>query len=208
MSDLASANTDSNLLRPAVFLDRDGVINEVVFRQGKPASPRLIEEFIFAADIESAVKRLKAANFLVFVVTNQPDVARNKMEAIVLEQIAIQLYQRLPIDDLRVCPHDDCDNCTCRKPRPGMLVELAAQWQVDLQQSFMVGDSWKDMEAGKQAGCCTILLARDYNQGTTANFTVESANAAVEVILECSNLGQMAPNGLENSAIRTVLALE
>jgi D-glycero-D-manno-heptose 1,7-bisphosphate phosphatase len=169
--------------RAAVFLDRDGVINEVVFRDGKPVSPRSVAEFVFAAGIQVAVKRLKMADFLVFVVTNQPDIARQKMEQSVVDQISDQVRQTLPIDELRVCPHDDHDGCTCRKPRPGMLIELAAQWQVDLDRSFIVGDTWKDMEAGSRARCRTILLTRDYNQGTASDFAVPDISAAADLIL-------------------------
>ena len=172
-----------NAGRSAVFLDRDGVVNEVVFRDSKPVSPRSVAEFVFAAGIQAAVKRLKMADFLVFVVTNQPDIARQKMEQAVLDQISEQVCQTLPIAELRVCPHDDRDGCTCRKPRPGMLIELAAQWQVDLDRSFIVGDTWKDMEAGSGAGCRTILLTRDYNQGTASDFAVPDILAAADLIL-------------------------
>jgi D-glycero-D-manno-heptose 1,7-bisphosphate phosphatase len=170
-------------LKPAVFLDRDGVVNELVYRDGKAVSPRSIEAFVFVPGIQAAVKRLKAAGLPVFIVTNQPDIARGKMTTLVLGQMTAQVYQTLPIDDLRSCPHDDCDDCACRKPRPGMLLDLAAQWQIDLSRSVIVGDSWKDMQAGKQAGCRTILIARDYNQGTEADHAVAEVGAAVEIIL-------------------------
>ncbi len=170
-------------LKRAVFLDRDGVVNQVVFRHGQPASPRTLEEFIWVEGIQEAVTRLKAASFCVFVVTNQPDIARNKLNPIVLEQISANIYQYLPVDELLVCPHDDSDNCACRKPRPGMLISLAAKWQIDLRRSFMVGDSWKDMAAGKSASCQTILIERQYNTGAEADFKAESVLHATDIIL-------------------------
>lgn len=94
-----------------------------------------------------------------------------------------KLRQTLPVDDIRVCPHDNADHCTCRKPRPGMLLSLAAQWHIDLEASFLVGDSWKDMAAGKEVGCTTILLERSYNVGTAADFTAIALRDAVEIIL-------------------------
>jgi D-glycero-D-manno-heptose 1,7-bisphosphate phosphatase len=186
VSELISEPASS--LKPAVFLDRDGVVNQLVYRDGKAVSPRSIDAFVFVPGIQAAVKRLKVAGFPVFIVTNQPDIARGKMAAIALDQMTERIYQILPIDDLRVCPHDDRDDCACRKPRPGMLLDLAAQWQVDLRRSFIVGDSWKDIQAGKQAGCHTILIARDYNQGSEnrgiePDWSVAEVGAAVDVIL-------------------------
>lgn len=174
-------------LKPAVFLDRDGIVNQVVFRNGKPASPRSLDEFIWGEGIQEAVKKLKAASFPVFVVTNQPDIARNKLNPIVLSQISETIRKFLPIDDISVCPHDDIHNCACRKPRPGMLISLAEQWQIDLHRSFMVGDSWKDMEAGKSAGCQTILVDRQYNAGTEADFQVANLSTATDIILKLTN---------------------
>ena len=176
-------------LKPAVFLDRDGVVNEVVFRNGKPASPRSLDEFIWGEGIAEAVKRLKAASFRVFVVTNQPDIARKKLEAKILEQISETIRQSLPIDDLLVCPHDDSDQCVCRKPRSGMLISLAAQWQIDLNRSFIIGDSWKDMTAGKAAGCQTILIKRHYNQGTVADFQAVGVLEATDMIFNLIDKG-------------------
>jgi D-glycero-D-manno-heptose 1,7-bisphosphate phosphatase len=174
-------------LRPGVFLDRDGVINRLVWRQGQAVSPRSFSEFVLADGIQEAVKLLKAAGLPVFVVTNQPDIARQKMAAAALEQMTAAVYQALPIDDLRICPHDNGDDCACRKPRPGMLIELAAQWQIELSRSFIVGDSWKDMVAGQQAGCRTVLITRDYNQKTESDFAVMDVVAAAHLILEMLN---------------------
>ena len=174
-------------LKPGVFLDRDGVINNIVWRQGQAVSPRTFSEFVLADGIQEAVKRLKTVDLPIFVVTNQPDIARQKMEPEALDQMTAAIYQALPIDDLRICPHDNDDDCACRKPRPGMLIELAAQWQIDLSCSFIVGDSWKDMAAGQQAGCRTILIARDYNRGTESDFAVTDVLAAATLILELLN---------------------
>lgn len=177
------------LAKGAVFLDRDGVVNEVVFRHEQPASPRTLAEFVLTPGIQTAVKQLKLAQFPIFVVTNQPDIARQKMNLVELEQMTQRMYDTLAIDDVRICPHDNQDHCLCRKPKPGMLTSLATQWDIDLAQSFIVGDSWKDMEAGKQAGCCTILVERHYNQGTEADFVVADVPAAVKLILRLTREG-------------------
>lgn len=173
-------------LKPAVFLDRDGIVNQVVFREGQPGSPRALPEFVWEEGIAAAVQRLKQAGLLVFVITNQPDIARKKLDLAVSEQISSLICQFLPIDEMLVCGHDDSDRCTCRKPLPGMLLTLASRWQVDLPHSFMVGDSWKDIQAGAGAGCQTILLDKPYNQGTKADFTVPTLSAVVDIILKLS----------------------
>ena len=176
-------------LKPAVFLDRDGVVNQVIFRNGQPASPRTLKEFILVEGIPKAVTKLQDASFFVLVVTNQPDIARKKLNPIVLEQISETIRQSLAINDIMVCPHDNSDNCACRKPRPGMLISLAAQWQIDLRRSWIMGDSWKDMAAGKSAGCQTILIDRHYNVGTEADFKAENVLDATNLILNLTSRG-------------------
>ncbi|MBX6366266.1 MAG: HAD-IIIA family hydrolase, partial [Gemmatimonadetes bacterium] len=133
---------------PAVFLDRDGVLNAVVWRDGRPGSPRRPEELVLEAGAAAAVARLRAGGYLVFVVTNQPDVARGRLTEAALKELMSRVVAEVPLDDWRVCIHDDVDGCECRKPKPGMVQELARVWGVDLAASYLVGDSWRDMEAG------------------------------------------------------------
>lgn len=168
----------------AVFLDRDGVLNEVVYRGGRPASPRTGEELELVPGVAEAVGRLRAAGYLVFVVTNQPDVARGALSEAGLAAIERRIRERVVVDDWRSCTHDDVDDCACRKPRPGMLRELAARWGVGLEASYVVGDSWKDMVAGRAAGCRTVLLRRDYNATATGDHVVGTIGQAVDVILD------------------------
>jgi D-glycero-D-manno-heptose 1,7-bisphosphate phosphatase len=169
--------------RPAIFLDRDGVLNEVVWRDGAPVSPRRASEFRVAAGAGEAVRRLKAAGWLVFVVTNQPDLARGTLAQGEHERMLELLAGAVPVDDVAVCPHDDADACGCRKPKPGMLEALAARHGVALGRSVVVGDSWKDVEAGRRAGCRTILLRRAYNDGVEADRVVDTLAAAVDEIV-------------------------
>jgi D-glycero-D-manno-heptose 1,7-bisphosphate phosphatase len=167
----------------AVFLDRDGVVNEVVWRDGLPASPREEAEFVLREEAVGAVARLRAAGYRVFVVTNQPDIARGRLAAARLDAMHALMRSRVAIDDARVCPHDDADGCECRKPRPGMLRELAGAWAVELAASFVVGDSWRDVAAGRAAGCRTVLLRRSYNEGVEADRVVDSLEEAAGWIL-------------------------
>lgn len=175
--------TSSNALRPAVFLDRDGVLNRVVWRDGKPASPRAVPELEIEPEALPALERLKAAGYLLLVVTNQPDVRRGLMSAEVLEAIHARLAEALPVDDIAACPHDNADDCACRKPKPGMLLELAKRHGVDLSRSWMIGDQDRDIACGQAAGCATILLKKFYNSGG-GSAPKTGSGAVVETLLQ------------------------
>jgi D-glycero-D-manno-heptose 1,7-bisphosphate phosphatase len=168
--------------RRAVFLDRDGVLNEMVRRDGERGSPRRVEEFRVVAGAPAAVARLRARGFVVFVVTNQPDLARGRVTPSEMDRIMSRLLSVVALDDVALCPHDDADACTCRKPKPGMLQALAERWQVDLGESFMVGDTWKDVAAGRAAGCRTVLIGDAPLAGHPADAVVASLPAAVTAI--------------------------
>jgi D-glycero-D-manno-heptose 1,7-bisphosphate phosphatase len=150
--------------RRAVFLDRDGVINRAVVRDGRPYPPARVEELDVLPGVALALQRLKTAGYLLIVVTNQPDVARGTQSRAVVEALHAQLAAVLPIDDFRACYHDDGDVCACRKPKPGLILDSARAHGVDLQASVMVGDRWRDVEAGQQAGCATVFLDHGYSE--------------------------------------------
>ena len=170
----------------AVFLDRDGVLNHVVTRDGRPASPRTLEELQLVPGGAAAVARLRAAGFRTLVVTNQPDVARGLLPPAVLGQMMERIGRETGVDDMAWCPHDDADGCACRKPLPGMIHTLAERWRVDPRRSFLVGDGWKDMAAGRAASCTTVLLSRAYNAGTRSTLACADLDGAVSAILEAA----------------------
>ena len=148
----------------AVFLDRDGVINRASIRDGKPFSPGTMEELEILPGVPEALRQLKSHGYKMLVVTNQPDVGRGKQSRESLDAIHQDLLARFPLDDILVCCHTDADNCSCRKPLPGMLIEAAKKHNVDLAISFMVGDRWRDIDAGYNAGCRTILIDYGYSE--------------------------------------------
>ena len=149
-------------LRKAVFLDRDGVINRAVIRDGKPYPPATVDEMQLMPRVGEALAALKEAGYLLIVVTNQPDVARGTTPRAAVDAIHDALMAALPLDEIRCCFHDDADNCTCRKPKPGALLDAAAVHDVSLPDSFMVGDRWRDIEAGQAAGVRTLLIDYAY----------------------------------------------
>ena len=118
-----------------------------------------------------------------FVASNQPDLARLKVAPETIDAMTAAILAALPIEAVRICPHDDGDGCDCRKPRPGMLLGLARDFDFDLSGAFMIGDAWKDVHAGRAAGCKTILVARDYNRGVTADFKAATLSEAIDLIL-------------------------
>jgi D-glycero-D-manno-heptose 1,7-bisphosphate phosphatase len=148
----------------AVFLDRDGVINKAIIRDRKPFSPATVKEMEIPDDVPRALELLKKHGFKLIVVTNQPDVARGWQTQESVEEINEKLKQLLPLDEVRVCYHTDANHCHCRKPLPGMLTDAAQALQIDLQASFMVGDRWRDIDAGRAAGCRTVWLENDYDE--------------------------------------------
>ena len=170
--------------RPAVFLDRDGVINRTTVRGDTPYPPNTVDEVEILPGVPEALRRLKAAGLPLIVVTNQPDVARGTQTRDAVGAINAELRRRLPIDAVLSCYHDDADDCRCRKPRPGLLIDAAERFHVDLRRGFLVGDRWRDTEAGRLAGCTTILLRRLYSgDRARADFEAADMAAAAEIIV-------------------------
>lgn len=171
--------------RRAVFLDRDGVINRAVVRDGKPYPPVRVEDVDLLPGVADALRQLHEAGFRLVVVTNQPDVARGNQRREIVDAIHDRLGSVLPIDEFRVCPHDDGDGCVCRKPKPGLLVDAARAAGIDLSASFMVGDRWRDVEAGRRAGCTTIFIEHEYaeRRPDEPDMIVRSLSEAADWIL-------------------------
>lgn len=173
----------SPITNKAVFFDRDGVINKAIVRDGKAFSPRTLEEFILSDGIREAVAKLKERGYKTIVITNQPELARGLISREILERMTERIKETIPLDDMFICPHDDEHQCSCRKPKPGMLLQAAKKWKLDLASSFFIGDTWKDTEAGKAAHCKTILLDTVYNQEVWCDFRVKSLAEAVSIIM-------------------------
>jgi D-glycero-D-manno-heptose 1,7-bisphosphate phosphatase len=171
--------------RRGVFLDRDGVLNVAVVRDGLPYAPHSADEIEILPGVEEACTRLRAAGFDLVAVTNQPDIARGTQTLEAVRRINDALLAALPLDEVVICPHDDADGCGCRKPRPGMLVATAQRRGIDLSASFMVGDRWRDVEAGLRAGCRTLLIDRGYDERSVqADVSVADLGEAAVWILE------------------------
>jgi D-glycero-D-manno-heptose 1,7-bisphosphate phosphatase len=172
-------------MKLAVFLDRDGVINRALVRDGKPYPPLNLSEMEILPGVSEALASLHEAGFMLIVVTNQPDVARGTTSIAVVEEINNYLANSLPIDEFRTCYHDSSDGCDCRKPLPGLLLASAKQHDINLAKSYMVGDRWRDIEAGQGAGCRTFFIDYGYaeQQPESFNYRVGSLRETVQIIL-------------------------
>lgn len=174
------------MTRRAVFFDRDGVLNDGPLDDTNVSRPpRSARDLTVLPGVFDACRSLRDAGFLLVVVTNQPDVARGSAVREGVEEINRRLRRQLPIDDVLVCYHDTADGCGCRKPEPGLLVEAAERWDIDLSVSYLVGDRSSDIEAGQRAGCRTVLIPRGWGDDGSVqpDFVAPSAIAAAEWIL-------------------------
>ena len=154
-------------------------------RDGKPYPPASLVELEILPGVHDALEKLHAADYLLVVITNQPDVARGTAKREDVEEINAFLKSQLPIDLIKTCYHDSGDKCKCRKPLPGSLLEAAQQFSIDLSKSFMVGDRWRDIESGASAGCKTFFINYGYDEQRpdSPDFIVSSLLEAKKIIL-------------------------
>ena len=170
----------------AVFLDRDGILNRAIIIAGMPRPPATAHQLEIIPGMDAELQRLRAAEYLLLGITNQPDVARGTQDRAVVESINSHILSQLPLREILVCYHDDQDDCECRKPRPGLILRAAQQYGVDLSRSWMVGDRWKDIAAGRAAGLRTIFVDYRYSEaynGPPADFSVGSPQQIAEIVL-------------------------
>jgi D-glycero-D-manno-heptose 1,7-bisphosphate phosphatase len=167
----------------AVFLDRDGVLVQEIVIDGVARAPLRLEDFCILPEAPEQVRRLQSAGLRCVVFTNQPEVARGLLSWTALDAMHAQLRQATGVDLIKVCPHDDADGCTCRKPKPGMLTDAVRGTDLRLEESFVVGDRWRDIEAGRTVGCYTILVERAYSACKTADARANGLTEAVDLIL-------------------------
>jgi D-glycero-D-manno-heptose 1,7-bisphosphate phosphatase len=175
--------------RPAVFLDRDGVLNRAIVRNGRPYPPANLSQLEILPGVPEALIRLRSAGFLNLVVTNQPDVATGKTTRSIVEDIHAHLRESLALDAIYACYCTEGPGCDCYKPRPGMLIEAATEWGVDPHKSFMIGDRWRDVGAGRAAGCRTIFIDYSYDERRpdAPDYLVQSLSEAADVVLAAFN---------------------
>jgi D-glycero-D-manno-heptose 1,7-bisphosphate phosphatase len=175
---------------PAVFLDRDGIINRAMIRDGRPYPPSHLDELEILPGSITSLLKLADSDYILIGITNQPDVARGTQTREMVEAFNTLIQSRLPIHEIFVCYHDNIDNCECRKPKPGLILKAADKYKLDLSKSWLVGDRWKDIAAGQAVGLKTIFVnyhyAEDY-AGVPADFIVEDTMSLADIILKGQN---------------------
>jgi D-glycero-D-manno-heptose 1,7-bisphosphate phosphatase len=171
----------------AVFLDRDGVLSRSLVRNGLPFAPTTLHDFEILPESAEACRQLKQAGFLLIVVTNQPEVGRGTMKKEIVEAMHEKMCRELPIDRVSVCYHPGhgMSQCDCRKPKTGLLLAAAKELNIDLAQSWMVGDRWRDVDCGFAAGCRTIFIDRGYAEALkhTPDYRAQNLAEAAQIIL-------------------------
>jgi D-glycero-D-manno-heptose 1,7-bisphosphate phosphatase len=154
--------------RRAIFLDRDGVLIEAIIRSGRPFSAMTPRDVHIIPGVSEACRELSGLDFLLVMITNQPEVARGKITREFVERTNETLAEALGLDDVEACLHDSDDNCDCRKPKPGLILRAAAKLGIDLRASVVVGDRWSDIVAGRSAGCRTVFIDYGYDEAMSA----------------------------------------
>ncbi len=170
-------------MNKAIFLDSDGVLNTAIIKNGKPVAPISLAELEIPKEVQPCLIKLKAAGYLLICVTNKPDIERGLMTQANVDAIFNKMRQILPLDDIFICYHENSD---CYKPKPGLLLTAAKQYDIDLTKSYMIGDRWRDVEAGQNAPCKTVWINRRYAEkapSPPADFTAYSLSEATEYIL-------------------------
>ena len=181
---------EHEIRKRAVFLDRDGVLNRPVVRDGRSFPPARMEEFDLYPEAVEACAQLKKAGFLLVVVTNQPDVGRGTQSRELVEAMHAKLRGAIPsLDAIEVCFHAGAAHgqpCECRKPKSGMLLRAAAALDIDLRQSFLIGDRWRDVDCAHAAGCRAVFIDHGYSETLREKpeFTVSNLSDAVSAILK------------------------
>ncbi len=170
-----------------MFLDRDGVLAREIVRNGTAYAPTRVEDFVLVPEAGAQVQRLRDAGFLCVVFTNQPELANGELVPADLDEMHRRLRAAVPLDDVYVCPHDKSELCRCHKPSLGMIEDAVARWDIDLASSYVIGDRWRDVDAGRAAGCYSVLIERPYSAATWASARVGTLTEAVDTVLRHAN---------------------
>ena len=171
-------------MKQGVFIERDGILNRARVERRQQVGPLALEEFHPHSEVAPLLNELKAAGLLLIVTTNQPALSRGEISRRELERMHRLVRQTFPIDDILVCPHEEMDSCTCRKPKPGLLVEGAFKWRLDLSRSFVISDKWQDAEAARRAGVTSLLLDSPWLGAGHHDFVLPDLSSLIEKILQ------------------------
>jgi D-glycero-D-manno-heptose 1,7-bisphosphate phosphatase len=177
-------------MKLGVFIERDGVLNQVRVERQHQVSPLTLEEFHVKKEAAPLLAKLKSAGFVLIATTNQPGISRGYQNRREMDRMHDSLRRLLPLDDILACPHDETDRCPCRKPKPGLLVEAGFKWKLDLDRSFVISDKWQDAEAARTAGCTSLLISSPWVGTVHRDLVLPDLAAVVEKILHLQTAGR------------------
>ena len=180
----------NNLRKRCVFLDRDGVVNQSIIINKKPYSPRNKSEFKFLPNISNLINKIIEYNFYIIIITNQPDIATGHIDEDLLKYFHDKIRKKIPVTDIFVCKHLASQNCLCRKPKPGLILEAAKKYNINLKKSYFIGDRWKDINASNEVGCHSIFIDYGYREKlkTKPKNHVKSMTEACDVIFKLETI--------------------
>jgi D-glycero-D-manno-heptose 1,7-bisphosphate phosphatase len=178
-------------MKLGVFIERDGVLNLVRVERQHQVSPLTLEELEVNQAAVPLLASLRAAGLVLIATTNQPGLSRGYQNRRELDRMHDLLRKTFALDDFMVCPHDETDRCPCRKPKPGLLVEAAFKWHLDLDRSFVISDKWQDAEAARTAGCTSLLINSPFVGKVHRDFVLPDLAAVVEKILRLKSAGRV-----------------
>ena len=174
-------------MKPAVFIERDGILNHAVVQGRQQVTPLTLQEFHLNIQVKPLLHELKAAGLLLIVTTNQPGISRGYQSRRELDRMHQLLRGAFPVDDLLICPHEDSDRCPCRKPKPGLLLEAVHKWCIDLSRSFVISDKWQDAELARRAGATSLLVQSPWLGTGHHDFVLPDLTSLVEKVLQLSS---------------------
>jgi D-glycero-D-manno-heptose 1,7-bisphosphate phosphatase len=170
-------------MKSGIFIERDGILNQAIINGQNQVCPLTLEQFKIIESAIPLLAELKAAGFVLIATTNQPSLSRGTLSRRELDRMHELLRKRFPLDDILVCPHDESDECPCRKPEPGLFTEAAFKWQLDLERSFVISDKWQDARAARAVGCTSLLLQSPWIGHGHQDFVLASLGAIVAKIV-------------------------
>jgi D-glycero-D-manno-heptose 1,7-bisphosphate phosphatase len=171
-------------VKPGVFIERDGILNLVRVERQYQVSPLTLEDFRVNEPAIPLVKQLKASGLIVIATSNQPGLSRGYQSRRELDRMHDALRGAFALDEILVCPHDETDRCPCRKPKPGLLLEAAFKWHLNLDRSFVISDKWQDAEAARTTGCTSMMLKSPWLGNVHRDFLLPDLETIVERILK------------------------
>ena len=168
-------------MKSAIFFDRDGILNQLVNRDHGEYSPQNFIDFKISNNAKKITEYTSSLGFLNIVVSNQPDISRGMLEMAELNKMTAELYNKLVIDDVFYCLHDD-NMCECRKPLPGLIFAAQNKWNIDLNASLMIGDTQKDFYAAKNANIDFYLISHTLNSNIKVKNRIKDIIEIINII--------------------------